>query len=169
MNETPQQYTERILSNVGEGDPWGVLASTPARLRALVAGRNDQQLSRRPGAGRWSVREILAHLADCEVVTAWRLRTILATSGATLQPFDQDRWAAVFKYDQVSPSDSLDLFEANRRGNLTLLRSLDPTLFDNFGMHQERGRESVSHLIRLNAGHDLNHLRQVEGLLHQPS
>ena len=165
MSETPPQYIERILSNVGDRDPWGVLASTPSRLRGLVAGRTREELSRKPAPDRWSVGEILAHLADCEIVMAWRLRTILASNGATLQPFDQDRWATVFKYDQLAASDSLDLFEANRRGNITLLRSLDPGLFDNFGMHQERGRESVTHLIRLNAGHDLNHLRQVEGLL----
>jgi uncharacterized damage-inducible protein DinB len=134
-------------------------------LRALVAGRDERELARPPAPGRWSVREILAHLADCEVVLAWRLRSILATSGVPLQAFDQDRWAAAFKYDQVPCSESLDLFEANRRANLRLLRSLDPALFENFGMHQERGRESVNHLIRLNAGHDLNHLRQIEAIL----
>ena len=62
-------------------------------------------------------------------------------------------------------SGSLDLFEANRRANLRLLRAVDPALHDNFGMHGERGRESIAHLIRLNAGHDLNHLGQVERLL----
>ena len=165
MTETPQQYTERILSNVGEHDPWGVLGTTASRLRTLIVGRSDQDLSRRPAPGKWSVREILAHLADCEIVIGWRLRSIVANNGAKLQAFDQNRWAAAFKYEQLSPTDSLELFEVNRRGNLTLLRSLDPGLMENFGMHDERGRESVSHLIRLNAGHDLNHLRQVEALL----
>jgi hypothetical protein len=165
MNETVQQYIARILSNVGDADPWEVLISTPSRLRQLVEGITENELTRKPAPGRWSVVEILAHLADCEVVAGWRLRSILATSGTTLQPFDQDRWAEVFKYDETPSGESLNLFEASRSGNLRLLRSVDPALLDNFGMHEERGRESVAHLIRLNAGHDLNHLRQIEGLL----
>jgi hypothetical protein len=164
-HETPQQYTERILSNVGEADPWPVLTATPSRLRQLVARRRDDELTRRPAPGRWSVREILAHLADCEVVAGWRLRSILATSGTTLQPFDQNRWASTFKYDETPVEASLDLFEASRQGNLRLLRAVDPQTHANFGLHEERGRESVTHLIRLYAGHDLNHLRQVETLL----
>jgi hypothetical protein len=165
MNETPQQYTQRIMSNVGEGDPWVVLASTASRLRQLVSGRSGQDLARRPAPGRWSVQEIVAHLADCEVVQGWRLRSILASSGTTLQPFDQNRWADVFKYEQTPLDESLDLFEASRRANVRLLRLADPDLLDNFGMHQERGRESIAHLIRLNAGHDLNHIQQIERLL----
>jgi uncharacterized damage-inducible protein DinB len=163
--ETPQQYIDRIISNVREDDPWDVLASTPSRLRQLVAGRSDSDLTRKPAPGKWSVREILAHLADCEVVIGWRLRTILATSGAPLQAFDQDVWAAAFKYDEAPIQESLDLFEASRRGNLRLLGSVDPARLENFGMHEERGMETINHLVRLNAGHDLNHLRQVERLV----
>ncbi|MGH9162045.1 MAG: DinB family protein [Vicinamibacteraceae bacterium] len=167
MRETPQEYTQRILSNIGDDDPWDVLASTASRLRQLVEGRPEGMLRRKPARNRWSIVEILAHLADCEVVTGWRLRSILASSGTALQPFDQNRWADVFTYEQISPDDSLELFDANRRGNLRLLRSVDPALHENFGIHEERGRESVPHLIRLYAGHDLNHLRQVEALLGQ--
>lgn len=165
MNETPQQYTQRIISNVGDADPWEVLTSTVWRLRQLVDGRTQHDLARKPAPGRWSVQEIIAHLADCEVVQGWRLRSILASNGTTLQPFDQNRWADVFQYEQTPIDEALDLFEASRRANVRLLRSVDPALLENFGMHQERGRESVAHLIRLNAGHDLNHLRQIEGLL----
>lgn len=165
MSETPQQYTNRIVSNVGDADPWEILTSTAPRLRQLVAGRSQDDLSRRPGPGRWSVRAILAHLADCEVVMGWRLRSILATSGTPLQAFDQDRWAQVFKYEETPTADSLDLFEVSRRANVRLLRSAGPAALDNYGVHQERGHESIAHLLRLCAGHDINHLRQIEGLL----
>lgn len=168
MSETPQQYTQRILSNVGEDDPWTILTSTGSRLRQLVAGRTEHDLRRKPAPGRWSVREILAHLADAEVVAGWRLRSILASNGTTLQPFDQDRWAEVFKYEETPVTDSLDLFEVSRRANVRLLRSVDPELLENFGMHEERGRESVAHLIQLYAGHDMNHVRQIQGLLGKP-
>src|SRR5262245_44270377 len=165
MAETPAEYTKRILSNVDDRDPWEVLTSTPSRLRQLVAGRQDHDLERQPVPGRWSAKQILAHLADAEVVLGWRLRSIVATSGVTLQPFDQNRWAEVFKYEQVPIDESLDLFEAGRRSNVRLFRMADPAMMENFGMHEERGRESVASLVRLTAGHDVNHLRQVEGLL----
>lgn len=165
MSETAQQYIDRIVSNVGGDDPWQVLASSPQRLRELVHGRSEGELSRQSAPGRWSARAIAAHLADCEVVMAWRLRSILAVNGVPLQPFDQNRWAEAFKYESTPVADSLDLFEANRRANLRLLRSADPASLEYFGMHAERGKESITHLVRLNAGHDLNHLRQIERLL----
>lgn len=168
MTETAQQYIDRIVSNVGSDDPWKVLESSAQRLRALVKGRSDADLSRQPAPGRWSTRAIVAHLADCEVVLGWRLRSILAMNGAPLQPFDQNRWAEAFVYEQAPLADSLDLFEVNRRANLRLLRSAQSAgqaVLEQFGMHAERGKESVAHLIRLSAGHDLNHIRQIEGLL----
>ncbi len=165
MGETAQQYIDRILGNVRDANPWEVLSATPSHLRRLVDGRTEGDLSRRPEPRRWSVREILAHLADTELVTSWRIRSILASNGTALQPYDQNEFARVFKYDETPVAASLDLFEANRRGSLRLLRAVDPALHENFGMHGERGRESIAHLIRLNAGHDLNHLGQIERLL----
>jgi hypothetical protein len=165
MTETAQQYIDRILSNVGAEDPWNVLVTTPSQLRRLVVDRDASELNRKPAPDRWSVVEILAHLADCEVVTGWRLRSILATDGVALQPFDQNVWASVFKYEAAPVADSLDLLEASRRANLRLLRAVDPSALEHHGMHAERGRETIAHLIRLTAGHDLNHLRQIEALL----
>jgi hypothetical protein len=165
MKETPQQYTERILSNVGDADPWQILASTTSRLRDVTAGRSEEELSRASKPGGWSVRQIVAHLADCEVVAGWRLRSILASNGTVLQPFDQNRWAEVFRYEDASIPEALGLFDTSRRANIRLLRSVHPALLDNFGTHPERGRESITHLVRLYAGHDRNHLRQIEALL----
>jgi DinB superfamily len=165
MAETAQQYIDRIVSNVGDRDPWQVLASSAHRLRELVVGRSNTELATQPAPGRWSVRAILAHLADCEVVTGWRLRSILAVNGVPLQAFDQNRWADAFKYEETPVADSLDLFEVSRRANLRLLRAVDPAALEHHGMHAERGRETITHLLRLNAGHDLNHIRQIERLL----
>jgi len=168
MSETAEQYIDRIVSNVGSDDPWKVLESSARRLRDLVNGRSDAELARQPAPGRWSARAIVAHLADCEVVLGWRVRSILAVNGAALQPFDQNRWAETFAYEQAPLSDSLDLFDVNRRANLRLLRaarSAGQAALEQFGMHAERGKESIAHLIRLSAGHDLNHIRQIETLL----
>jgi len=163
--ETPQDYTKRILGNIGERDPWAQLEATPKRLRALTTAASAKELAFSPSRDRWSTAQILAHLSDAEVVAAWRLRSILARDGIELQAFDQNAWASTFQYERADAAESLALFEVLRSANLRLLRTVDPALHQNAGMHQERGRESVVHLVRLYAGHDLNHLGQIERLL----
>ena len=164
QNETAQNYIDRLLGHVGTEDPWRVLETTAARLRQLTAGRSRAELARSPDPSRWSIVQILAHLADAEVVAGWRLRSILAWDGIPIQPFDQDAWADAFKYADADPAEALDLFDVSRRANLSLLRRVDPARHAHHGLHAERGEETVTHLIRLYAGHDLNHLRQVEAL-----
>ena len=165
MTETPQAYTARILSNLAGRDPLEVLGSTPPRLRELVGGRTRDELARTPDPSRWSVVQILAHLADSEIVGAWRFRSILASNGVPVQAYDQDVWAGTFRYADADPHASLQLFEVNRAGTLALLARVDPAARANHGMHAERGKETVEHLLRMYAGHDLNHLAQVEMLL----
>ena len=165
MAETFAEYTQRILGFASGRDPLEILTSTPSRLHALIDGRTSAELSQKPHASRWSVVEILAHLADAEVVGAWRLRSVLASNGTALQAFDQNAWASTFKYGDTDPVESLRLFETTRAGNVALLKRVDPALHENYGMHAERGRESVEHLMRLYAGHDLNHVTQIEALL----
>lgn len=164
-NETPQAYISRILSNVGDNDPWTVLSTTAARLRQLIAGRTVEELSQKADPSKWSVVQILAHLADAEVVAGWRVRSILASNGVPLQAFDQDSWADTFRYADTDPFQSCELFAVNRSALVALLTRVDPKLHAHYGQHAERGRESVEHLVRLYAGHDLNHLRQIEALV----
>jgi hypothetical protein len=108
---------------------------------------------------------VLAHLADAEVVTGWRIRSVLATDGTPLQAFDQDEWAAAFKYGEVDPAESLALFSAARGSLLSLLKRVDSARREHHGLHAERGRETIAHLIQLYAGHDLNHLKQIEAMV----
>jgi hypothetical protein len=164
-NESPQDYAARLLANVSGRDPWEVLSSTAGRLRELTAGRTREELSQSPDPSRWSVTQILAHLADSEVVAGWRFRSILAADGIPIGPFDQDAWAAALRYADADPVDSIELFDANRKAILAVLRRVDPALHRNHGMHAERGKETIDHLIRLYAGHDLNHLAQIERLV----
>jgi tRNA-binding protein len=165
MQETATNYIARILSNVGDEDPWEILTSTATRLRQLVAGQPADALAFKPAAARWSTVQILAHLADAEVVAAWRVRSILATDNHPLQAFDQDGWAGAFRYADTDPAESLEVFDVNRRSLVALLRRVDPSRREHAGLHEERGRETIAHLVRLYAGHDLNHLRQIENLL----
>jgi Mycothiol maleylpyruvate isomerase N-terminal domain. len=165
MQETVQQYTQRLLS-YGEGkDPLRSQQAAPAKLAAMLKGKTAKQLKQRPAPDKWSVAEIVAHLADAELAISWRLRQILTNNAIPIQAYDQDSWAKTFNYAQRDPRQSLANFRVLREANLALLKSVPRKLWDNYGVHQERGNESVSHVVKMVAGHDLNHLQQVERIL----
>jgi hypothetical protein len=162
MPETPQQYIARTLGYVEGKNPLRIQQSTPQKLVKLTKGLDKKRLTERPEPGKWSIAEILAHLADTELVAGWRMRLILSQNGTPIQAFDQDVWATTFNYRRRDSKASLQTFTVLRENNLALLKSVPKTLWENYGMHQERGKESVAHIVRMFAGHDLNHLRQVE-------
>lgn len=165
MQETPQKYTQRILGNVEGYDPLKVQAETPKKLGRLIQRASPSKLRQKPAPGKWSAAEIVAHLADCEVVVGWRMRQILGAPGTPIQAFDQDAWAAAGHYDKREAKKSLVQFRAAREGNLLLLKSLTPEQWKQHGMHSERGVETIEHIVSLMAGHDLNHLGQVERIV----
>ena len=165
MAETPQQYTQRILANVSEQEPLKVQAATPKKIERLIAKASAAKLRKRPAPAKWSAAEILAHLADVEIVIGWRVRSILGAPGTPIQAFDQDAWVTAGHYDKRSPRESLAQLRALRTANLALYRSLSSEQWKHFGIHSERGQESVEYIVRLIAGHDLNHLRQIEQIL----
>lgn len=162
MKETPKQYTQRMLGNVAGKNPLAVQAATAGKLARLTRGLSGAQLRRRPAPGKWSIGEILAHLADAEIVAGYRFRMMLNSSGGVIPAFDQNDWARNGRYDRIDPKRSLQAFTAMRVYNLALLKSLKPAMRKRYGMHAERGKESVAHYTRMMAGHDLNHLAQVE-------
>lgn len=163
MSETPQQYTERILANV-TGDPLEILAASAPFLHRLVDGAARDVLHRSPGAGRWCIAEILAHLADAEVVFAFRLRKVAAEPGCAIAAYDQNLWAEKMDYRARDPHHSLRTFATLRELNLQLLNALRPEQWENYGIHSERGKETMRHMVRMYAGHDLNHRHQVASL-----
>jgi hypothetical protein len=162
MQETPQQYIQRILGYIDGKDPMRVQQETPKKLQTLVKPLSKKHLMQRPEPGKWSIAEVLAHLADAELVGGWRMRLIVGNNGASLQPFNQDVWAETFAYAQRDPATSLETFRVLRENNLAMLKALPENLWQNYGMHQERGKETIAHIVRMFAGHDLNHLEQVE-------
>jgi hypothetical protein len=167
MAETPEQYTSRLLGYVGTRDPRALFEEAPDRLRALVGRADAHALRWTDKPGRWSITQIAAHLADAEVVGAWRFRSVLAQDNVPLQAYDQNVWASAFKYEDADPADSVAAYDALRRSTARLLRRVDADRFKHAGMHAERGRESIEHLVRLYAGHDLNHFSQIERLLQE--
>jgi tRNA-binding protein len=161
----PQPYVSRLLSLVGDEDPMRILSTTPSHVSRLVASREPQILRAKSSPTDWSIDEIAAHLADAELVAGYRFRMIATASGTLLQAFDQDRWASTFDYASCDAAESARLFAAYRSGTLRMLRTLAPDLMTNHGVHEERGRETIRHLIRFYAGHDRNHIRQIERIL----
>jgi hypothetical protein len=165
MKETPQEYIQRILGYLKGQDPLKIQAATAKRLRWLIKGVPASKLRRRPAPDRWSVVEILAHLADTEIVGAWRIRSILGAPGTPLQAYDQDKWAEAGHYTNRDARQCLEQFRAVREANLALFESLTPEQWKLHGIHAERGEETIEHIVRLYAGHDLNHLAQIERIL----
>jgi len=165
MNETTQQYTQRILSYIEGKEPLAVQAATAERLAQLIEGVSTSELRRRPAPDKWSVREIIAHLADGEIVGGFRVRFILGSPGSPVVAYDQDKWVTSGHYDKRDPQKSVELFRVLREANLALLESLEPDEWKRYGMHSERGKESIEHIVRMFAGHDVNHLRQIEKIL----
>ena len=165
MTETPAQYKSRILRHVAGRDPLVLLAAAPAALAALVADVPPALAARRPAPGKWSVQEIVAHLADDELVGAYRIRLILSAPGTAIQAFDQDVWAATGRYASIDVGTSLRLYRVLREANLALLNSLSAAEWESSGVHAERGEESVRDIATYYAGHDLNHFAQIEAIL----
>jgi hypothetical protein len=165
MKETPRQYTERILGYANGKRPLIVLAATARKLDRLIRGVSMTKLCKRPAPEKWSVSEIIAHLADGEIVGGFRLRLILGSPGAPIIACDQDKWVTSGHYDERDPRKSVELFRVLREANLALLESLAPEQWKDYGIHSERGRESIEHIARMFAGHDINHLRQIEKIL----
>ena len=165
MPETAQQYTQRILKTAEGQDPIKVQSSTNRKLARLIEGVPTARLRKRPAPDKWSIAEILAHLADAEIVLGWRMRAILGAPGTPIQAFDQNSWVSALRYEKRDPRKSLELHRAVREANLALLKSLTPDQWKHYGQHAERGQESIEHIVRMIAGHDINHLGQIERML----
>jgi DinB superfamily len=165
MSETPQQYSQRIMKMIEGKDPLKTQSGTPKRLASFLKSASPSKLRKRPAPDKWSVAEILAHLADTEIVVGWRIRSILAAPGTPIQAFDQDAWAAAGNYAKRDPRKSVEQFSAVRDANLALYKSLSPDQWKHFGMHAERGEESLTRILNMMAGHDVNHVSQIEQIL----
>jgi len=165
MTETPQQYSARITSYVQGQNHLKVLQSTPKNIARLIKGKSSSVLSRTDVSGKWSVAQILAHLAEGEIVMAYRLRLVVGANETPIQAYDQNKWEQNAGWVRKNPKLALDLFTTLRANNVAFLKSLTKEQWDNFGMHAERGKETVTRMAELYAGHDVNHLRQIESMM----
>jgi DinB family protein len=153
-------YVARLLDLLGSRDPLAVIEETPKRLADLAGRIGSSGLERRWGPDKWTARTILAHFADVEILAGFRVRQTLAEENPQIQAIDQDVWAR--RYGSADPALALAAQAALRRWNLDLFRSLGAAELARAALHPERGEETVDRMIRLLAGHDLNHLAQLE-------
>jgi hypothetical protein len=149
-------------SYLGDRNPLAVTAATPQRLAAQLDRLGADGVERPRAPGKWNARQIFCHLADVELVFAFRLRQALAEDHHIIQPMDQDRWAAM--YDFFGARAALEVFIIVRKWNLALLAVVPPAAMSKPLTHPERGPMTFQVLIETMAGHDLNHLEQIEAI-----
>ena len=137
-----------------------ILAATPGALASLLDAIGSEKAGASPATGKWSPTEIVCHLADAELVFGFRLRQTLAEDAPTIQPFDQDKWAVT--YPSIAPQSALATFSAIRAWNLRLIAAALPAAAGRPVTHPERGTMTFLTLVETMAGHDLNHLGQLE-------
>jgi uncharacterized damage-inducible protein DinB len=163
--EEAEAYIKAVLGLLGQQDPLEVLRATSDQVRKAVAGRTPSQLRQPEKVGKWSAIQLVQHLADSDLVWAYRMRLVAAEDRPRLVGYDQDLWAKQLGYQNTALNDAIDQFESIRKLNLKFLERLGPDAFVRVGVHSERGEERLDHMVRLYAGHDLVHLRQLTRIL----
>jgi hypothetical protein len=145
---------------IGDRNPAEIIAATAGELKRLAEKLGPERVERSPAPGKWSPREIFCHLADAEIAHAFRLRQALAETHPTVQPWDQEKWAE--NYEAYSADAALAVFAALRKWNLALFKTLPAGAYERPLSHPERGRLTIQILLETMAGHDVNHLQQLE-------
>jgi uncharacterized damage-inducible protein DinB len=153
-------YIQRILSYLDDQEPISVLQQTPGKLERLLETLSPTNFEQSYEAGKWTAREILAHMADVEMLLGYRIRQALSEPQHVIQPMDQDIWAT--RYKKLEPSHSVETFRALRSWNLALFTTFGLEDWNKETQHPERGTETVDLMVSFLAGHDLNHLRQLK-------
>ena len=154
-------YTSALLELLGSRDPLDVLRSTPAAISVVVSGLTSGQIETPERPGKWSIRHVVQHLGDAEMVVGVRLRMVLAEDRPPLTAYDQDIWAERLRYREVPFADALEQFTLIRRVNVRLWAGLTEADLARAGVHSERGDETLGFMRNIHAGHDLAHLRQL--------
>ncbi len=150
---------------LGKADPLKIAAATPARISRLIHGLSASQLAKRPAPGKWSIREIITHLTETDLVMCCRARWIAFEKNPTLVPFDQEKWATGWEREREPLAETLERFRLIRRSQVRLFSSVGSKDWKRSGRHVERGVVTLREQLETLAGHDLNHLAQIQRLV----
>jgi hypothetical protein len=162
--DPPQEraaYAGAVLDLLGSRDPLAVIKDTPRLAGLAIDGLTSDALRTPEASGKWSIAQVLQHLADSDLVWGWRVRLILSQDKPPITGYDQDLWAERLHYADADAHEALATFGVLRRDNVRLIERASPADLQRVGVHSERGEESVGYLVRLYAGHDLLHLNQL--------
>ena len=157
-------YQQSLLDALGDDDPAAAQATTPDRIRRLIATAGPD-LRTKPAPREWSVLECIGHVTDAETVMSARYRWVLAHDAPELIGYDQDLWVDGLRHNADDPAELLAVFEALRKANLALWQRSSPEQRARVGIHRERGPESFDLMFRLLGGHDRVHLDQADRAL----
>lgn len=155
-------YVKLLMDLLGDRDPFAVQEEQLSVLKKEIAGLDEATLRRPEKPGKWSILQVLQHLADSELVVRYRMRLVLAQPGAEIFGYNQDLWSDGLHYNEADLADTLKLLRVLREANLKMLRSLSDEQMERYGLHSERGPESVRKMMRMTAGHDLLHRNQIK-------
>ena len=158
-------YVRALLDLLGNRDPLTVMAELIPWLDERIREVPEKALRRPEARGKWSVIQVIQHLADSELVMGYRIRMILTQDRPQLPGYDQDQWAGEFQYGEIPLALALGQLRGLRAANHHLWTRLTPEQLQKVGLHAERGPESIGHLLRLLGGHDLVHRRQIDRIL----
>jgi len=159
-----QEYMRMIDGFRAGRAPLPLLRTGPGKVARAVRGLTPSQLRRRPARGKWSISEILGHLLDTEFVYGYRYRMALSEPGRPIQAYDQAVWTETLRHRRLSAPRTVAQIQLLRKINLELVTSVPRRAWKRYGEHQERGRETVRRTLELIAGHDLNHLAQIQAI-----
>jgi len=141
---------------------------SPKQIAAAVSGLGDKVLRYRPSPEKWCILEILGHLADAEVINAYRIRQMLADKDPVIAPIDQDAWAKHLGYLESSVPELIALYGLNRHATLQLLRRIKAADLEKSAYHPELKKSlTVADMVERLAAHGPNHLGQIERLKKQ--
>lgn len=159
------ENTDRYLAALDGADPFESMRKTPKRLKKLLKGVSEKRMARRPASGGWSIKEVLAHLADGEVMVGSRYRMVAAMDRPAIPSYDQDAFVERLCLERIDAWTLLEDFAHARAANVRLLERLPDEAFARIGLHSERGEESIARMLVMYAGHDLIHEAQIARLL----
>lgn len=158
---TTANYVDETITLLGDRDPIASLAEMPEWLTTHLDDLPETALSVPEGPGKWSIVQVLAHLADAELAFGWRARLILTADRPLMVGYDENLWVERFRYAEADAAEAFHAFSMQRRWNMHVWRSATPADMNRIGVHSERGEETFDRLLRMAAGHDLRHQRQI--------
>lgn len=161
----PNSYRQMMFDLIGNQDPLQVIQETPAKMQHIITPFTTEQLQSHPFSGKWSPLEIIGHLVDVEWNFGIRIRFAFCEDNPPIIGYNQDQWVEHLQHNQKPPQLLLEQFSSLRSMNILFYQNVTAGQMQRYGTHNERGEESIATMLKLEAGHDLHHIKQLQSYL----